>query len=161
MASIARRQCIYAAGWHGPARCGWVSRSYDMWGDAIYVEYRRQASSKPRILEGDVVKFWDKFVGIKSYKAVLANPVQVPHAQTAPSGRVARGQPTARPPLAAAQAIAGAFAPTGLPQPRQDQLHVSIVEGAQPGPSTRPSNRRSPPARKGRRETMHDVDRHS
>jgi len=45
----------------------------------MYVEYRASSPSEPRILENDIVDVRGKFVGIKSYKAVAGNIIQVPH----------------------------------------------------------------------------------
>ena len=39
----------------------------------------RTPDQNPRILEGDVVQLWGEFVGIKSYKAVLGQTIQIPH----------------------------------------------------------------------------------
>lgn len=46
--------------------------------DIIWVEYRA-SPSEPRILEGDIVDVRGQFAGIKSYKAVGGNTIQIPH----------------------------------------------------------------------------------
>ncbi|MHC2373364.1 hypothetical protein ACVIQT_008012 [Bradyrhizobium diazoefficiens] len=57
-----------------------VSRGkYDIWQDTIYVDYRAASGREPRILDSDVVQLWGEFVGIKSYKAVLGQTIQIPH----------------------------------------------------------------------------------
>jgi len=55
-----------------------VSRGqFNIWKDTVYVEYH--AASVGRILEGDIIGFRGKFVGIKSYQAVLGQIIQIPH----------------------------------------------------------------------------------
>ena len=49
------------------------------WSDTIFVDYRANSTSDARILEGDVIQLWGEFVGIKSYKAVLGQTIQIPH----------------------------------------------------------------------------------
>jgi len=57
-----------------------VSRGkYENWSDTIFVDYRANSTSDARILEGDVIQLWGEFVGIKSYKAVLGQTIQIPH----------------------------------------------------------------------------------
>lgn len=57
-----------------------VSRGkYDIWQDTIYVDYRAASGREPRILDNDVVQLWGEFAGIKSYKAVLGQTIQIPH----------------------------------------------------------------------------------
>jgi hypothetical protein len=53
--------------------------NYGSYVDTVYVDYRKSTPSESRILEGDVVRFWGEFTGIKSYTAVLGNAVQIPH----------------------------------------------------------------------------------
>jgi hypothetical protein len=48
-------------------------------GDIVYVDYRKNRPDEARILEGDKVRFWGKYVGILSYKAVLGQTIQIPH----------------------------------------------------------------------------------
>jgi hypothetical protein len=52
---------------------------YETWKDTVYVEYRAGSSSEPRIVENNKLRFRGKFVGIKSYTAVLGNTIQIPH----------------------------------------------------------------------------------
>ena len=52
--------------------------SYGMWKDTVYVDHRARAADNARILEGDVIRFRGKFVGIKSYQAVLGQTIQIP-----------------------------------------------------------------------------------
>jgi hypothetical protein len=52
---------------------------YDFWKDTIWVDYRAGSGSEPRILEKDIITLWGEFVGIKSYKAVLGQTIQIPH----------------------------------------------------------------------------------
>jgi hypothetical protein len=64
-----------------------VSRGkYDSWNDTIYVEYRANSGSEPRILVGDIIGLWGEFVGIKSYTAVLGQTIQIPYV-VGPGGR--------------------------------------------------------------------------
>jgi hypothetical protein len=57
-----------------------VSRGkYESWSDTIYVDYRAGSTADPRILEGDIIQLWGEFVGIKSYKAVLGQTIQIPY----------------------------------------------------------------------------------
>jgi hypothetical protein len=57
-----------------------VSRgAYDIWKDTIFVDYRAGSASEPRILDGDIIRLWGEFVGIKSYKAVLGQTIQIPY----------------------------------------------------------------------------------
>ena len=57
-----------------------VSRGkYDIWNDTIYVDYRANSGSEPRILVGDIIQLWGEFVGIKSYTAVLGQTIQIPY----------------------------------------------------------------------------------
>jgi hypothetical protein len=48
-------------------------------GDIVYVDYRKNHPDETRILEGDKVRLWGKYVGIYSYKAVLGQTIQIPH----------------------------------------------------------------------------------
>ena len=52
---------------------------YDIWKDTIWVDYRAGSGSEPRILEKDIITLWGEFVGIKSYKAVLGQTIQIPY----------------------------------------------------------------------------------
>lgn len=52
---------------------------YNTWKDTIYVEYRTNPASDRRIVDGDVIDFRGKFIGIKSYTAVLGQTIQIPH----------------------------------------------------------------------------------
>jgi hypothetical protein len=57
-----------------------VSRgAYDSWKDTIFVDYRAGSASDPRILDGDIIRLWGEFVGIKSYKAVFGQTIQIPY----------------------------------------------------------------------------------
>ena len=56
-----------------------IATSPDGRNSIMCVEYRASSPSKPRILENDSVDVRGKFVGIKSYQAVLGNIIQVPH----------------------------------------------------------------------------------
>jgi Sel1 repeat len=56
-----------------------VTRTDNFWTDTIYVDYKVVSASAPRILEGDIIKLWGQFVGIKSYTAVMGDTLQVPH----------------------------------------------------------------------------------
>jgi hypothetical protein len=47
-------------------------------GDIVYVDYRKNQPNEARILEDDKVKFWGRYAGILSYKAVLGQTIQVP-----------------------------------------------------------------------------------
>jgi hypothetical protein len=51
---------------------------YDLWKDVVWVDYQRKSGSEPRILDGDIVRFWGKYVGIYSYKSVMGATIQVP-----------------------------------------------------------------------------------
>jgi hypothetical protein len=44
----------------------------------VYVGYKHK-SDEPRILEGDKVRFWGRYDGIVSYKAVLGHTIEVPN----------------------------------------------------------------------------------
>jgi hypothetical protein len=48
-------------------------------GDIVYVDYHKDRPDEPRILEGDEVKLWGRYVGIQSYTAVLGQTLQIPH----------------------------------------------------------------------------------
>lgn len=50
-----------------------VTESTFIWSNPIWVNY-----AGPRVLENDVVEFWGKVKGIKSYTAVLGQPVEIP-----------------------------------------------------------------------------------
>jgi len=52
---------------------------YNIWKDTVYVEYRASSSSTSRIVEDDIIDFRGRFVGIKSYTAVLGQTIQIPH----------------------------------------------------------------------------------
>lgn len=60
-----------------------TKNSYNLWNDTILVNYRRQSSSEPRILEGDIIKFYGKYGGIISYKAIFGQTIQIPHVAAA------------------------------------------------------------------------------
>lgn len=64
---------------HATLRIDVTRGQYDIWSDTVYVEYKRQSDSEPRILEKDVVAIWGKFEGIKTYTTVLGATVQIPH----------------------------------------------------------------------------------
>jgi len=51
---------------------------YGTWKDTIYVEYRRSSDTEPRILNGDIVRLYGEFKGLKSYKAVRGQQVTIP-----------------------------------------------------------------------------------
>jgi peptidyl-prolyl cis-trans isomerase A (cyclophilin A) len=55
-----------------------IAISPDGHSSIIYVEYGA-SPSEPRILEDDIVDVRAKFIGIKSYKAVIGNIIQIPH----------------------------------------------------------------------------------
>ena len=46
---------------------------YGLWSDAVWVNY-----NGPRVLENDIIEFWGKVKGLKTYEAVLGNSVTVP-----------------------------------------------------------------------------------
>jgi len=52
---------------------------YGIWKDTIFVDYRRSSDTEPRILEGDIVRLYGNFKGLKSYKAIMGQTVTLPH----------------------------------------------------------------------------------
>jgi len=48
------------------------------WNDTIWVEYRRSSDTEPRILEGDIIRLYGDFKGLKSYKAIMGQTVTLP-----------------------------------------------------------------------------------
>lgn len=46
--------------------------------DIIYVEYKKSSPDEARVLEGDIVTLYGQLGGLKSYKAVLGNQIQIP-----------------------------------------------------------------------------------
>ena len=52
---------------------------YGLWGDTIYVEYRRKNDNESRILDDDIITFYGEIQGIKSYTAVLGNQISIPY----------------------------------------------------------------------------------
>jgi hypothetical protein len=52
---------------------------HGFWTDTLFVTYRASSDSEPRILENDIVRLWGEFIGIKSYKAVLGQTIQIPY----------------------------------------------------------------------------------
>jgi hypothetical protein len=52
--------------------------SYGGWKDTVLVSYRRASKAEPRVLDDDVVRFWGRFSGMASYKAVMGQTITVP-----------------------------------------------------------------------------------
>jgi len=48
------------------------------WDDTIYVEYRRGSDTEPRILQGDIIRLYGEFKGLKTYKAIMGNSITLP-----------------------------------------------------------------------------------
>lgn len=44
----------------------------------VWVEYRMKSNNEPRILENDTITIYGEFEGIKDYKSVLGQRVQIP-----------------------------------------------------------------------------------
>ena len=55
-----------------------ANAAHGIWKDTIFVEYRRSSDTEPRILEGDIIRLYGDFKGLKSYKAVLGQTITVP-----------------------------------------------------------------------------------
>jgi hypothetical protein len=53
-----------------------------IWKDNMWVYYQKRVPTEPRILEGDVVRFWGEYTGLKSYKSVLGASITVPRVVT-------------------------------------------------------------------------------
>jgi hypothetical protein len=53
-------------------------KPYDIWSDTVLVEFRVAPTSSDRLLEDDVINLRGRFAGIKSYKAVLGQTIQIP-----------------------------------------------------------------------------------
>lgn len=51
---------------------------HDIWRNTVWVDYEA-TSPQPRIVEGDVIGVRGRFIGIKSYTAVMGQTVQIPH----------------------------------------------------------------------------------
>jgi hypothetical protein len=51
---------------------------FGSWSDTIYVEYRRTSDTEPRILEGDIIRLYGDFKGLKSYKAIMGQTITIP-----------------------------------------------------------------------------------
>jgi hypothetical protein len=54
-------------------------KTFGSWSDPVYVDYRKASDSELIILDNDLVSFWGKYIGIKSYQAIRGNTVQIPH----------------------------------------------------------------------------------
>jgi hypothetical protein len=52
---------------------------HNIGGNIVYVDYHKNRPDEPRILEGDKVKFWGRYIGIQSYTATLGHKIQIPH----------------------------------------------------------------------------------
>ena len=78
-----------------------VSRgSYGIWTNTAYVNYTRQSKMESRILEGDLVSIWGRFLGIKSYLQLAARQFRYPHVLScAPRNGGARPRHYSRPRL--------------------------------------------------------------
>jgi hypothetical protein len=49
---------------------------YEFWKDTVWVDYRRRGPK--RILEGDLLRIWGRYTGIRSYTTVMKATVQIP-----------------------------------------------------------------------------------
>ena len=122
--------------------------AYQTWKDAVYVEY---AGIPPRsVADGDMVQFRGRFIGIKSYQAILGNTIHIPAVAACQivSGGVSfarvdaqceDGAPTEEPIAAPApekvaeHAIEAAPQPKPLPKPAAAPKHKSSAGGFDPG----------------------------
>ncbi len=74
---------------------------YGVWSDTVYVDYQKKPAEQ-RILENDIVRVAGKFLGIKSYTAVLGQTIQIPHIEAtnievAAGGRIGDQCPSGAP----------------------------------------------------------------
>lgn len=64
-------------GAYGYIRVYATKGAYEMWDDAIWVNYIRP-DDELRVLEGDVIQIWGTVKGRKTYRAVLGNKIELP-----------------------------------------------------------------------------------
>ncbi len=56
-----------------------TQREFGLWGDTIYIDYKRKSETESRILEGDILIVYGVLNGIKDYQAIFGNQISIPH----------------------------------------------------------------------------------